>query len=360
MPGGEELRHFLDRIDESRRYTNFGPLVSALETALATRHRAPDGVLPKTVSVSNATLGLQLTLEALKLRAGGRVLVPGFTFPASVIAVQRAGLTPLICDVDEASWLLTPAIARRAMQSAHLAAVMPVSTFGCPQDCAAWDEFSVEANVPVVIDAAGAFGNQLAGRRAHFVLSLHATKTLGAGEGGALVTHDAEIAQRTRRLSNFGYDDKGTGLVIDPGTNAKLSEYHAAVALAALQRWDAKARIRKELHASYLRELLAQCPSLRQQQRPPDGVYSILSVMLPFGRNAQDAAEFLATREIETRRWYCPIIPDHPGFGGIATTEGLTVSRALGERLVGLPFHPFLRHLDVSKIVSAMESFLAS
>jgi dTDP-4-amino-4,6-dideoxygalactose transaminase len=357
MPVCEDLVPFFRRIDDSRKYANFGPLVGELEAALSAWHRAPDGKLPHAISMANATLGLQLTLEALGLQSGARVLVPGLTFPASVLAIQRAGLTPVICDVDAANWMLTVPLARRAIEIRQFHAVMPVSTFGCPQDCAAWDEFAANTGVPVVIDAAGAFGNQRAGLRVHTVISLHATKTLGAGEGSVLLTHDTAIAERTRRLSNFGYDIE-PGLVIACGTNAKLSEYHAAVALAALAQWHAKALVRQRLHAEYVRHLQADCAPLKLQVRPPDGTYSILSVMLPAGRRAQHAATFLADRAIETRRWYCPIVPDHPIFSGLETVGGIAEIRALGERLLGLPFHPFLGTSDIGSIVSALAAYL--
>lgn len=358
MPAYEELRPFLERIDEARWYTNFGPLVGELEGALATRHRAPDGRLPHAVTVANATLGLELALEALHLERGARVLVPGLTFPASVTAILRAGLAPVVCGVDEATWLLTPASAQRALQEYGFEAAMPVATFGCPQDCAAWDEFSRNAGIPVVIDAAGAFGNQSVGEHVHVVISLHATKTLGAGEGGALLTHDAGLALRTRQLSNFGYD-LATGLVVGPGTNAKMSEYHAAAALAALARWDERARVRRDLHARYLKDLQARCIGLRFQQRPAGGVYSILSVLLPPGREAREAAGFLAGQKIETRRWYCPVVPDHPAFRGLATTGDLGAVRGLGERLIGLPFHPFLEPHEMEKVVAALATWLS-
>jgi len=359
MPEADALRPYLERIDEARWYTNFGPLVGELETALAAHHRAPDDEIPHAVTVSNATLGLQLTLQALALAPGARVLVPGLTFPASVLAVMHAGLVPVVCDVDEASWLLTPAIARRALQEQTFDAVMPVSTFGCAQDSAAWDIFAGETGIPVVIDAAGAFGNQVAGRRVHTVISLHATKTLGAGEGGALLTYDGILARNVRQLSNFGFD-VDTGYVTIPGTNAKLSEYHAAAALAALARWDTWAKIRIDLHLRYLRELELRRLPLRQQARPAQAVYSIFSVVLPVGRSGKDAEAFLASREIESRRWYCPIIPEHPAFHGCAANRSLDVSGMLCDRLIGLPFHPFLASHDVEKVISTMESYLAA
>ena len=113
-----------------------------------------------------------------------RVLIPAITFVATAAAVVRAGYEPVLSDVDERTWLLTPEIARRAIAKIPVDAVMPVSTYGCLQDTGAWDDFSRATGVPVVIDAAGAFGNQQAGERSTLVFSLHATKVLSGAEGG--------------------------------------------------------------------------------------------------------------------------------------------------------------------------------
>ena len=126
MPSADELLPYLRRIDGTRWYSNFGPLTRELESALGsifTEHNARPVTL---TTVSTATAGLELTLIALDLPPGARVLVPALTFVASATAIVRAGHPPVIADVDAHSWLLTPAIAREAARSVELAAVMPV------------------------------------------------------------------------------------------------------------------------------------------------------------------------------------------------------------------------------------------
>lgn len=348
---------YLARVDEARRYTNFGPLVTELEAAFAERHRMPDATRPSVVTLTNATLGLQLALQALRLPPDASVLVPAFTFPASVAAIVNSALTPVVCDVDAESWLLTPDIARRAAVSKRIDAVMPVATFGSAQPCDLWDRFVEETGIPVLIDAAGAFGNQSAGRKTHVVLSLHATKALGAGEGGALLSFDVELAQQVRRLSNFGID-VDTSLIHRAGTNAKMSEYHAAVALAALASWPRTAQQRIRLHQRYLNMLQSQCPPLRFQRRAEDGIYSILSVLLPPGYSAADASALCSSRSIETRRWYWPLILEHPAFAHLDTSGPLDTVRVLGDHLIGLPFHNFLRDDDLESVASGLSAFL--
>ena len=117
MPLAAEIAPYLARIDAARWYTNFGPLVRELEAALAARMQAQaaaPGPL-HLVSVANCTVGLELGLQALGLPAGALVLLPSFTFVATATAVLRAGMLPAAADVDGASWLLTPALAREAI-----------------------------------------------------------------------------------------------------------------------------------------------------------------------------------------------------------------------------------------------------
>lgn len=357
LPVAGELRPFLERIDAARWYTNFGPLALELEEELLKRLRAGQEAPIFGASLSNCTVGLELSLAALALKPGARVLVPALTFVATAAAVARAGYEPVICDVDPDSWLLTPEIARRAAAQVAVDAVMPVSTYGCAQDAAGWDAFSEASGLPVVLDAAGAFGNQRAGPRIALVFSLHATKVLSAAEGGFVACADAAFVARVKRLSNFGIRSPG-GFVDEPGTNAKLSEYHAAVGLAMLQRWEEHAQKRIELHRLYLRALAQTCPAITLQRRAADGVYSIMPVLLPKGAAAAEVGEALSAQGIETRRWYCPTLEQHPAFAKCQVAGSLEVVHKLGERLLALPFHLYLEPGDVTVVCERLRAAL--
>lgn len=368
LPTREELAPYLARIDASHWYTNFGPLVRELEAAITSRLTEDAGAAQHVVSVSNATLGLELALLALALPPGSRVLMPALTFVASASAAMRAGCVPVFCDVEPDTWVLTPRIAERALRRVRFDAVMPVSTYGCPQDMPAWDRFTEQTGIPVVVDAAGAFGNQRAAKRCIIVFSLHATKAFASAEGGLIASADAGLAARVRVLSNFGIDPSrisegtagSTGLVDSAGTNGKLSEYHAALALAALARWPDTSARRIAMHRAYLRLLAERCASLTTQERPPDGIYSIFPVLMPEGRRAADAFRFLRDRGIETRRWYCPPLPAHPAFSGMPVAGELGVADSIGERLLALPFHLLLSDNDLASVTAVLAEFVAT
>ena len=337
LPRADALLPYLRRIDEARWHTNFGPLVRELEVRVL-KELLPGAARPLHVTtVSNCTAGLELALLAFKLPLKSRVLVPALTFVASATAIVRAGCEPVIADVDPERWTLTPEIARKAMRDCSFSAVMPVAAFGAPHSTDDWDAFSNETGLPVLLDAAGAMGNQSVGAAGAVAFSLHATKALGAGECGLVVSSDSALIEKIRRLSNFGIDISNS-LVTDVGTNAKVSEYQAVVALAALDAWPEKRRRRIDVWHKYAELLVVH--GVEFQEKPKNGIYSMMPVRLPAGADAGIVAGGLRRRGIETRRWYQPLLFEHPAFCGFHRAGDLANVRALAKRLLGLPFYP--------------------
>ena len=350
IPTAEKILPYLKLIDENRWYTNFGPLVAKFENRLAD-YLSND--LPVYVcTTSNCTTAITLTLQALALPKGARILMPAFTFIATACAVEHGGFEPLLADVDSQSWLLTPEIAELALTQQHYDAVVATAALGNPQNVTEWDAFTARTGIPVVIDAAGAFGNQKIGSTTHVVFSFHATKALGIGEGGAIVSSNHELIERSRSLSNFGLNGKHA--ITSVGTNGKLSEYHAAVGLASLNEWTIISFQRKRLRFRYLVKLRETCPQLQIQQAPENGVYSILAVLLPENLAADEAVDFLANEGIESRRWYYPLIHQHSSFQQVAKICGLKTSQNLSQHIIGLPFHLELETADIEHVCRAV------
>ena len=234
---------------------------------------------------------------------------------------------------------------------------MPVAAFGCPVDADGWDAFNQDTGIPVIIDAAGAFGNQPIGRRCPAVFSLHATKSLGVGEGGFVATTDAEFAECLRRMSVFGID-MNSGYSLIPGTNAKLSEDHAAVGLAALVRWQNHRVRRIALMNEYAAQVMSECAGLALQHRPLDGDYTIFPVCLPRGCDIEGIRRILAEVGIETRRWYVPLVCDHPSLAGGKRVGSLAVCELLRDRLLGLPLHIDLSRYERLRVCTELAAVL--
>jgi dTDP-4-amino-4,6-dideoxygalactose transaminase len=351
LPPPAAMLPWLQRMESSGTYTNFGPLCRELEARLAARWSRHHPVAVTTTA--SGTAALTLALAALDLPKGASVLVPSLTFPGTSAAVVAAGLRPVIGEVEDDRWLLAPALAANAAAQG-VAAAVPVAVFGQPVDVGAWDELAEKTGLRVVIDAAGAIGDQQIGRRAGVMVSLHATKPLPAGEGGLFAAADAAWVDRVRQLSNFGF---AGGLSVYPAGNAKMSEYHAAAALAGLEGWPRRAWRLRRLAAAYSRALdrLDGRAVLPAGHRP--WVRTTLVVRLA-GASTERVAEALACAGVPTRRWYFPPLHRHPAYAGCASLGDLSGTDRLAASLLGLPFHHLLTIADIGRVVDALDPLL--
>ena len=348
MPKVADLLPYLRRIDESKWFTNFGALNADLETRLSQMYGS------HVTTVSSCASGLELALASFRWPAGSRVLTPSLSFPATANAIFRCGLAPLYCDVDPDTWALTPAIAREAARHAAFVGIVPVCAYGAPQSTVEWEQIQKELGAMVVIDGAATFGNVPARSAIPFVVSMHATKSLGAGEGGFIVTSDDYRLTTMRRMSNFGIDPTaGNAVSLQHGTNAKLSEYAASVALAGLDVWKERLALRMSLGGRYMEALAARSPAVSIQSRPTAAPYNTFCVKLPEGVQVAHVAGWMRRCGIETRRWYVPAQHEHPGLRS-ETVDHLPVTRDLAERLLGLPFHLDLTAKDIAYVCLAL------
>lgn len=240
----------MDAIFERRWLSNNGPLVQELEQRIAIRL----GVR-HVVATSNGTTAIELLLGALGL--SGEVIVPSFTFVATVHAVTRSGLTPVFADIDPRTHALDP----RAVEAAitpRTSAILPVHLWGVPADVAAFEQLADTHGLALLFDAAHAFSTSIGGRsvgtfgRAE-VFSFHATKFFNTFEGGAIATADDDLAESLRLARNFGFT--GEDSVVAVGSNAKMSEICAAMGLVNLDSADDFIARNRAVREVYVREL---------------------------------------------------------------------------------------------------------
>jgi dTDP-4-amino-4,6-dideoxygalactose transaminase len=356
FPSLQQITPYFAQVLDSGRYSNFGPLVLALEDRIAqTIYRGqPDPV--HCVTTSSGTTAIEIALQALRLPAGAQVLMPGLGFPAAAQAVARLGYRPLFAGVDRRCWSMIPADAAAILRQTPVAAVIPVSLFGYAEDAAGWSGFATEHGVAVIIDAAAGLGNQIVSPGTMVVTSMHATKALGIGEGGLLATTDAEMAERLRALTNFGFENR---IATQIGGNAKLSEWHAAVAHAQLDRWDDICTRRAAVRDRYRRYLDVDGWPLGLH---PDTwsvpVPGFMPVKMRSGRAALRLVEALEAQNIASRRWVWPALSEHPAFAATQMCEVAGNSAAdcseLAASLVCLPFHTGLDDADVERVAAAV------
>lgn len=348
LPPAEAIFPYLRRIDSARWYSNFGPLLQEFEARLAARF----GAQAQAITCTNATQGITLALQALDLPAGALCAMPSWTFVASAHAAVQAGLTPWFLDVDPASWMLDPVKTAQALAAAPgpVAAVVVVAPFGRMPDIDAWLAFQDATGVKVVVDAAAAF-DAAGDARLPTVVSLHATKVMGMGEGGFVATNDPVLASRVRRLTSFGFE--GSRLSQHTATNAKISEYAAAVGLAALDAWPAD-RLRWFTASQTLRHALHRAGVAFQPGWGSDWTTSVCVVETAPGKAAETAAR-LAARGIDTRMWWGDGCHASPAFADCPRTA-LPCTEALAASTLGLPFHIDLDRADIARISEALRA----
>lgn len=254
-----------------------GPKVAAFQDAFAARHGVAHAV-----ATSNCTTALHLTLEALGVGPGDEVIVPSFTWVASANAVLYCGATPVLADIDPATYNLDPAdVASRVTDRTK--AIIAVHLFGL---CADVEAIAAAApGVPIVEDAACASGSACKGRPAGSLgvagaFSFHPRKVISTGEGGMITTNDAELAERVNVLRNHGASvseeqrHHGPRPYILPefavlGYNYRMTDLQGAVGLVQLGKLDALVAERRRWADLYEREL-AEVPWL-QTPRVPEG-----------------------------------------------------------------------------------------
>lgn len=337
---------------ESGRLTN-GPTVAELEEAVA----AALGV-DHVVAVSSCTSGLMLVLQALG--ATGRVVMPSFTFAASAHAVVWAGGSPDFAEVDARSATLDPEDAARLVDGAS--AMTATHVYGTPCDVEALQGVADGAGIPLVYDAAHALGSRRRGVPVgRFgtaeVFSLSPTKVVVGGEGGLVATADAGLAEACRLGRDYG--NGGDYDCLFPGLNARMSELHAAVALASLHGLEERIAHRGALVARFVAET-AGVPGMAVA-RVDDGdtsTYKDLTILVepgPFGMTAAELAAALRAEGVDSRRYYHPPVHRQKAYAGRwASPRPLPVTDELAGRVLTLPLWSHMTTDQIDEVARAV------
>lgn len=338
LPKGPEIAPYIAEIDTRRHYTNRGPLVERLEARLAALFGLREHAV-RTASSGTSAIEVAILAHAGAAKAERPLaLIPSFTFAATALAAERCGYQPFFLDIDGNSWTLDHERVARHPVLARTGVILPVAPFGVLPDMRALEALQDATGVPVVVDAAAAFEAVVSAQaaisdRVPLTLSFHATKSFSSGEGGAVLWNDPRGQARVVQSANFGFFHSREARV--PGTNAKLSEYHAAVGLAML---DGLAQRRADwLRVASLWRAHSSGRDLggRLHLSPRlSSAYVLLETESP--RQMERTEAHLYTGLVETRRWYEGGLHMQPHF----TTRGrdpMPMTESLSERLLGLP-----------------------
>lgn len=230
-----------------------GPEVDAFEEEFAAFHGTAHAV-----GVASGTDAIELALRAGDVGGGDEVITVSHTAIATIVAIERTGATPVLVDIDSETYTMDPNAALAAI-TPQTKAIIPVHLYGQPANLSDLTEIASSRQLLMIEDCAQAhgatYGNKLVGTFGHMgAFSFYPTKNLGAlGDGGAIITNDSQLADRLRRLRNYGQSSRYES--IERGVNSRLDEIQAAILRAKLQHLDDFVSNRRVLARQYDRYL---------------------------------------------------------------------------------------------------------
>jgi UDP-2-acetamido-2-deoxy-ribo-hexuluronate aminotransferase len=351
-PLRDQLLAAITRVCDSQRFI-MGPEIDALERELS----AQLGVT-HAIAVSSGTDALLLALMALGIKAGDEVVTTTFSFFATAGAIVRVGATPVLVDIDPATFNIDPAQAAAAI-TPRTKAIMPVSLYGQCADFDAINAIARKRSLPVIEDGAQSFGALYRGKRSCGVSTIGSTsffpsKPLGAyGDGGALFTDDDNLAKLMREIRVHGQDRRYHHPRL--GLNGRLDTLQAAILLAKLDIFDDEVAARSRIGARYSQLIKAAIPAVSAPGLSAGctSVYAQYTVEVPQRAKVEEA---MKARGIPTAVHYPIPLHLQPVFANLGYKVGdFPVSEKAGERVMSLPMHPYLSDADQDKVVQALK-----
>lgn len=351
FPPKGELDVYLDEIWDGEWLTNNGPLLRRLEEQIKEREGTPFFK-----AIANGTIALQLAIRELGLQ-GGEVITTPFSYVATCSSLVWEGCTPVFVDIDPETWTLDPERIEEAI-GPNTKGILATHIFGVPCDVERIDAIGKEHGLKVLYDAAHAFGvewkeNSILRYGDASILSFHATKLFHTVEGGGVVTKDSELDWRIGYARNFGHD--GPERFNGVGVNGKLSEFHAAMGHAVLDRFDEIVERRKEQWLLY-DELLR--PEAIGRIKIPEGVsynYSYFPLLLDDEAQCLEVLRQLQNEGIGARRYFYPLLSD---LDYTSVQAQLPVARSIASRVLCLPLYHDLAQADQEGVVEKVKESL--
>lgn len=303
------------------------------------------------IGVANGTDALEIALRACGVAAGDAVITVSHTAVATVAAIELTGATPVLVDVDPATFTMDPDRLEETIEELlcngrsglTFKVIIPVHLYGHPADMPAIMDIGKRQGLYVIEDCAQSHGAAIKGRKTGTwgdisTFSFYPTKNLGAlGDGGAVVTNDPPLAERARLLREYGWRERYVSHI--PGSNSRLDELQAAVLRVKLPYLDAENVRRGELACIY-DDSLSSTDLILPRSRP--GVDHVYHQYVVRSRHRDDLRSFLKANSVGTLIHYPLPVHLQPAYQGrvIIGKGGLRVTEQICREILSLPIHP--------------------
>ena len=362
-PKATFVAHRDEILEAVTRVLDGGRYILGEETAAFEREFARYAGVEHGIGVASGTDAIQVGLRAMGIGPGDAVLTVSHTAVATVAAIEMTGATPILVDIDSATMNMSPESLRQAIAAYagthRLKAVVPVHLYGHPADMPSILEIAREHSLQVLEDGAQAHGAEIDGKRAGSfgdaaAFSFYPTKNLGAfGDGGAIVTSDAGIADRARALREYGWRDRY--ISADAGINSRLDELHAAMLRVKLRHLNEENERRRQIAAAYDNALQGLQHVLPVQQPGARHVYHLYVIRTQHRDKVQT---HLSESGVITLVHYPQPVHLQPAYRDRVPVApgGLPVTEQVCREILSLPMHPYLSDQNVAKVCEALRN----
>lgn len=345
---GNEKKYVNDCLDTGW-ISSIGEYTDRLEGAFEAFSGARNAMV-----VSNGTVALHLALHCLDVGPGDEVIVPTFTYIASVNTIAQTGATPVFCDCRQSDWLMDPDDVQKRI-TARTKAILPVHLYGAVCDMEAIVGLAKDRGIAVVEDCAEALGSTLNGQHVGTfgdvgTFSFFGNKTITTGEGGVVVASDDRLAARMRKVKGQGQSLSKRYWHDELGFNYRMTNICAAIGLAQMERVEEILARKRQIGVLYRRLLEGTSVTF---QAPVEGVISsdwLVSLLLPAGIDRESVMSAMKQQGIDTRPvFYCAHhLPMY------RQEERYIVSEDIAQRGLSLPSFPALTDEDVAMVVDVL------
>lgn len=348
---GNEKHYVIDCLDSSW-ISSKGKFITAFELALAKYIGAPHAI-----AVCNGTVALHLALLALDIQPGDEIIVPTFTYVASVNTIVQVGAKPIFVDSLEGTWQIDPEQVR-AKITPKTRAVMAVHLYGQSCDMKALQALCKEHQLYLIEDCAEALGTYYHGEHVgNFgdiaTFSFYGNKTLTTGEGGMVVARDPNLHVRAANLKNQGISNSLQYWHDQIGYNYRMTNICAAIGLAQLEQID-DILAKKRRIATWYNENLRDLPlKMHAESANTRHSFWMCSILLDDANHRDPLRSHLEAAKIETRPLFYPV---HL-FPMYKSIEKFPVAESLGSRGMNLPSWPGLTDGQLNQICTQIRGY---
>jgi dTDP-4-amino-4,6-dideoxygalactose transaminase len=310
------------------------------------------------IGVNSGTDALILGLRALGITSGDEVITPSHTATATVSAIVICGATPVFVDIDPNSFTIDPTRVRDAVTS-RTRAIVAVHIYGNPCQMDALQQIADQQGILLIEDCAQAHGAEWHGRKigtfgAIGCFSFYPTKNLGGiGDGGAVVTNDPAIAEKIRRLRQYGWDS--TRISQEPSGVSRLDEIQAAILRVKLPRLDLGNERRREIAEIYLSQLQTENLMLPIANPGVKHVYHLYVVKI---KNRDEAVRHLNQQGIFPGVHYPVPVHLQPAYRNLPSSDpdALPVTERIAKSILSLPMFPELHDSEIERVCEGILS----